>query len=382
MTSKTIGALDESASGERRVALTPETAARLCGAGRRVLTESGAGARAWFSDEAYRAAGAEVVSRERVYAEADVLACVRPPTEESLREGQIVVGLLQPGLNAELIKDWARRGVTVVALESLPRKLSRAQSMDALTSQASVAGYKAAILAADTYGGFLPMLTTAAGTVKPASVLVLGAGVAGLQAIATAHRLGAAVTGYDIRPEAKTEITSLGARFLDIATPGDGSAEGGYARALTEAEREAQQQALSAAIARYDIVITAAGVPGRRPPAMVTEAALAGMRPGSVVVDTLSGPLGGNVAGSKPDETVTVDPGVTIVGAGNLPSLMPVAASTAYGRNISAVVAHLLPDDADDVDLDDEIADAIVIAHGGQLRDEQPATPATKGTAA
>ena len=237
--------------------------------------------------------------------------------------------------------------------------------MDVLTSQANIAGYRAAVLAAATYGGFFPMLMTAAGTSRPASVLVLGAGVAGLQAIGTARRLGAVVTAYDVRPDSKAEIESVGARFLDLGVPVGAAGAGGYARAFSEEEQDAQLAALDEQIGRFDVIITSAQVPGGRPPILVTTNALKGMRPGSVVVDLAAGASGGNVEGSEPDETVVTAEGVTVIGAGNLPSGMAPAASTAYARNIEAVLAHLAPGGALAVDLTDEVTSAIVVTHGG-----------------
>ena len=249
-----------------------------------------------------------------------------------------------------------------VSLDLLPRTLSRAQSMDALTSQASVAGYKAALLAAESYDRFFPMLTTAAGTMRPAQVLVLGAGVAGLQAIATARRLGAVVTAYDVRPESRGEVESLGARFLDVQSPPDeepGTERGGYARELTEEEQQAQRAALDTHIAGSDVVITTAQVPGRRPPMLVTAAVLERMRPGSVVVDLAASELGGNVEGSEADKTTVLDNGVTLIGAGRLPSAMATAASTAYARNLVALLRHLVRDGELVLDPADEITAAL-----------------------
>lgn len=363
----TVGVVRETAPGERRVALVPDAAARLRDRGVRVLLESGAGTAAMFPDRAYTQAGATVTTAPDVYGQADVLACVSPPEKARLRPGQVIVGLLQPATRPGQIRDWASAGVTAISLDQLPRTLSRAQPMDALTSQASVTGYKAVLAAASAYGGYLPMMMTAAGTVRPATVLVLGAGVAGLQAIGTARRLGAVVTGYDVRPEAREEVSSLGARFLDLGQPVEAAGAGGYARELTAAERAAQQRALDDRIAGFDIVITAAAVPGRRPPLLVTETALKGMRPGAVVVDTASGPLGGNVALSQPDATVVVGDGVTVIGAGNLPAQMPAAASTAYARNITALLSYLLRDGVLAIDPADELQSAIVVCHGGVL---------------
>ncbi|TVZ05122.1 NAD(P) transhydrogenase subunit alpha [Trebonia kvetii] len=363
----TIGVVRETTPGERRVALVPDVVARLRGAGMEVLIEAGAGRGARFPDGAYIAAGATVTTAGDVYGRADVLACVSPPIDAALHSGQVLLGLLQPLARPDLIRDLAGTGVTAISLDLIPRTLSRAQPMDALTSQASVAGYKAALVAADAYGGYLPMMMTAAGTVKPATVLVLGAGVAGLQAIGTARRLGAVVTGYDVRPETRQEIASLGARFLDLGTAVEAAGAGGYARELTAAERDAQQRALDERIAGFDIVITTAAVPGRRPPVLVTEQALKGMRPGSVLVDMASGPLGGNVALSQPDTTVEVGDGVTVIGAGSLPAQMPAAASTAYARNVGATLEEFVRDGALTIDLDDELRAAIVVAHDGKL---------------
>jgi NAD(P) transhydrogenase subunit alpha len=363
----TVGVVKETTPGERRVALVPDAVARLRDRGARVLLESGAGTAATFTDRAYTEAGATITTAADVYGQADVLACVSPPEGAQLRPGQVIAGLLQPAIRPEQVRDWASAGVTAISLDQLPRTLSRAQPMDALTSQASVTGYKAVLVAASAYGGYLPMMMTAAGTVRPATVLVLGAGVAGLQAIGTARRLGAVVTGYDVRPEAREEVCSLGARFLDLGESVEASGAGGYARELTAAERAAQQHALDDRIAGFDIVITAAAVPGRRPPLLVTEAALKGMRPGAVVVDTASGPLGGNVALSRPDATVVVGDGVTVIGAGNLPAQMPAAASTAYARNITALLSYLLRDGVLAIDPADELQSAIVVCRGGVL---------------
>jgi H+-translocating NAD(P) transhydrogenase subunit alpha len=376
----TAGVVRNRAPGERRVALVPEAVARLRPAGVEVLVESGAGAGAWFTDADYTAAGAGVVTAEELYRRADVVLCVEPPDEEAgpvLRAGQTLIGLLQPLTRPHLVRDWADRGVTAVSLDLLPRTLSRAQSMDALTSQANITGYKAVLLAADSYDRYFPMLTTAAGTSKPAAVLVLGTGVAGLQAIATARRLGAVVTGYDVRPASKGEVESLGARFLDLPAVRSGTGEGGYARALTEQEQLAQQEALDAHTARADVVITTAQVPGRRPPLLVTAAALERMRPGSVVVDTAASDLGGNVAGSEPDKTTVLANGVTLIGAGNLPSAMATASSTAYARNIGALLTHLLSDGALLIDPTDEIQGAVLATHAGGI--VNPAVAAATG---
>jgi NAD(P) transhydrogenase subunit alpha len=271
--------------------------------------------------------------------------------------------LTEPGYARRL----ADLGVTAISLDGLPRMLSRAQPMDALSSQSSVAGYKAVVLAADLYGRYFPLLITAAGTDRPAEVLVLGIGVAGLQAIGTARRLGAMVKAYDVRPEAKAEAESVGATFLNLTSVGGGSGEGGYARALTAEEQAAQQQELTDHIGRQDIVIATARVPGRRPPLLVSEEAVKAMQPGSVVVDLAASSLGGNVHGSRPGETVVTGGGVTIVGADNLAASMPTAASNAYARNVAALLRHLVRDGALAIDLTDEIQAGVVVAHGGAV---------------
>lgn len=368
-TGPTIGVLRESAPGERRVALVPEVLTRISGLVGGVVIESGAGDRAWFSDDAYERAGFEIADADSVHERADILLRVGPPSTEQMekmRDGRTHAGLLRPLERPQEVQSWAERGITTVCLDLLPRTLSRAQTLDALTSQSSVAGYRAVLRAADTFPGWFPMLMTAAGTVKPAEVLVLGTGVAGLQAIATARRLGAKVSAYDIRPASKDEVTSLGARFVELPGVADGGGSGGYARVLTDEEQHAQRVALDTFIARADVVITTAQVPGRRPPQLVSAEAVAAMRPGSVIVDIASSTYGGNVAVSQPDQTVVVD-GVTVIGAGNLPSEMPTAASTAYARNMVALLGLLVVDGALRVDLADEVQAGIVVTHDGAV---------------
>ena len=365
-----VAVVKEDEPGERRVALVPETIPKVVAAGAEVLVESGAGEAAWFPDSTYAAAGATIVSGPELYDQADVILTVTRPglgAVSRLRAGQAVFGLLAPLVHPELAQALADQGVTAVSLDGLPRTLSRAQPMDALSSQANVAGYKAVLVAAETYGRFFPLLITAAGTARPARLLVLGAGVAGLQAIGTARRLGAVVSGYDVRPATKTEVESVGATFIELTSVGPAAGEGGYARQLTDEERRAQQDELTGHIARHDIVITTAQVPGRRPPLLVTEDALKAMGPGSVLVDMGASVLGGNVAGSEPGQTIVTDQGVTIVGAGNLPASVPTAASNAYSRNVSAVLLHMVRDGTLAVDLDDEIQAGVVITHGGKV---------------
>jgi H+-translocating NAD(P) transhydrogenase subunit alpha len=366
-----VGVVKEIATGERRVALTPDVLVKLKDAGLDVLVETGAGSGAWFPDERYEQAGATIVETAKLYADADVLLAVGRPNTEQVRAGQVVVGLLQPLLNPALMAELAQRGVTAVSLDGLPRTLTRAQGMDALSSQANVAGYKAVLVAADHFHRFFPLLMTAAGTSRPAEVLVLGAGVAGLQAIGTARRLGAIVRGYDVRPASRGEVKSLGAQFIELTSVESGAGEGGYARALSAEEQAAQQAELTDHIVKHDIVITTAQVPGRRPPLMVTADAVARMKAGSVIVDMAASDLGGNVEVSKPDETFVTDNGVTVIGAGTLASQMATSASNTYARNISALLLHLVADGALAIDQlraeEDEIAAGVVITHGGAV---------------
>jgi NAD(P) transhydrogenase subunit alpha len=372
-----VAVVKESAPGERRVALVPEMIARLRGAGLEVLVESGAGAGAWLADSAYAEAGASVVSRMELLADADLILMVGKPDEQilgGLRAGQAILGMLNPLADPDLASALAAKGVTAISLDGLPRTLSRAQSMDALSSQANVAGYKAVLVAAAAFGRFFPMLTTAAGTARPARVLILGTGVAGLQAIGTARRLGAVVSAYDVRPETKTEVKSLGGTFIELSSVRDAADAGGYARALTDEERQAQQAELTGHIARHDVIITTAQVPGRKPPVLVSEDTIKAMTAGVVVVDMAAGPLGGNVVGSVPDETVVTGNGVTIIGAGNLAATVPGSSSAFLARNVSALLLHLVKDGALAIDPADEIQAGVVITHDGAVI--HPATAA------
>ncbi|HXV03405.1 MAG TPA: Re/Si-specific NAD(P)(+) transhydrogenase subunit alpha [Gaiellaceae bacterium] len=340
----------ETAPGESRVALVPEVVKKLAAAGFDVVVESGAGEGASFSDEAYREAGAELGDPWG----AEVVVKVRKPSEtevERLRDGQVLLAFLEPLTDREGVERLARRGVTGFALESVPR-ITRAQPMDALSSQATVAGYKAVLLAAERLPRFFPMLMTAAGTVPPAKVLVLGAGVAGLQAIATARRLGAVVSGFDVRPVVREQVESLGATFLDLGVVGEES-EGGYARELTEEDQRRQQEELERRIPDFDVVVTTALIPGRPAPKLIPASAVAGMRNGSVIVD-LAAEAGGNTELTEPGEEV-VREGVTIVGLTNLASTVPVHASQLYARNVQALLAHLAPEGELVLDWDDEI---------------------------
>jgi NAD(P) transhydrogenase subunit alpha len=365
-----VAVLRETAPGERRVSLVPEAVTKLRAADLEVLVESGAGGGAWVSDDAFTEAGASIATRGEIQQTADAIVLVGRPDDDAIagfRQGQAVLGMLAPLGDPSFARRLAETGVTSVSLDLIPRTLPRAQQMDALSSQANIAGYKAAVLAADTFGRFFPLLITAAGTARPAKVLVLGTGVAGLQAIGTARRLGAVVSAYDVRPETKTEAESLGATFIELTSVGPASGEGGYARALTEEERQAQQDELAGHIARHDVVITTAQVPGRRPPLLVTGHALKAMAPGSVIVDMGASALGGNVAGSQAGETVVTENGVTIVGAANLASTMPAAASAMYARNMSSLLLYLVKDGALAVDLSDDLQRGVVITHEGRV---------------
>jgi H+-translocating NAD(P) transhydrogenase subunit alpha len=353
-----IGIPKETAAGERRVALVPDAAGRLVADGFEVLVERGAGAAAYFQDDAFAEAGARLV--ENVYDEAEVIVKVQKPSAEEvarLREGTVLIGFLQPLTDEETTRRLAERRVTAFAMESIPR-ITRAQAMDALSSQSTVSGYKAALLAAERLPRFFPMLMTAAGTVTPAKVLVLGAGVAGLQAIATSHRLGAVVSGFDVRPVVKEQVESLGASFLDLGIVGE-ETEGGYARELTAEEQTRQQEELEKRIPDYDAVITTALVPGRPAPKLIPASAVTAMRPGSVIVD-LAAETGGNCELTEPGEEV-VREDVTIVGFTNVPSSMPSHASQLYSRNVTALLRHLAPEGELQLDFEDEITAAACV---------------------
>ncbi|MFC5502547.1 NAD(P) transhydrogenase subunit alpha [Lysinimonas soli] len=368
MSDTTVGVVTETASGERRVALDPDAVARLM-PGARVLVEAGAGVAAGFPDEAYRAAGATVASRSEVVAASTVLAVVRCPDDAliaSLRAGQLLLGLIDPFDNLDRIATLAKAGITVAAFELLPRTLSRAQSMDALTSQSSAAGYRAAIVAAEAFGRYFPMMITAAGTARPASVIVIGAGVAGLQAIGVAKRLGAVVTGYDVRPASRSEVESVGAAFL-TSSVAEGAAQGGYARAMTAEELAAQQAELAERLVGFDVIITTAKVPGRPSPLLVSSETLAALKPGSVCVDLAAGARGGNVAGSVDGSRIVTGNGVTVVGAGQLAAELPTSASQMYARNVVALLSSLLHDGAVVIDPSDEVHANVVLCRDGEI---------------
>lgn len=367
-----IAALKESGD-ENRVAITPDVAAKLVHSKFEVMIEQGAGQNAYFSDQAYQDAGAKVVSRDDAVSQANVIATVDLPDSETLgklHEGQILIGLLKALTDLDSVQKLAKQKVTALSFELLPRTISRAQSMNVLSSQASIAGYKAALVAADKFARYFPMMITAAGTAKPAKVLVLGTGVAGLQAIGTAKRLGAIVSGYDVRPASRGEVESLGAEFLTSSVSAVG--EGGYARQLSADEQKQQQDELIGFIKQNDIVITTAQVPGRKPPLLVPQAAVDNAKPGSVFVDLAASDLGGNVAGSKPDQTVITDSGVQLIGAGNLASEMATSASEMFSKNVQAVINDVADKDAQiTIDLKDDVMSQLVATDHGEIISER-----------
>jgi H+-translocating NAD(P) transhydrogenase subunit alpha len=351
----------ETAPGERRVALVPETVSKLRDAGFEVRVERGAGASAGFSDEDYAAAGAEVTAADSLLPGAHAVAGVARPSPESvaaMAPGTIVIGFLDPLTDEEGVARLRERGVIAFAMESIPR-ITRAQSMDALSSQATVAGYKAVLLAADRVPRLFPMLMTAAGTIAPVRALVIGAGVAGLQAIATARRLGAVVSAFDVRPAVAEQVESLGASFLDLGVRAEETA-GGYATELTPEQQAQQQAALEERVPEFDVIITTAAVPGRPAPKLIPASAVERMRSGSVIVD-LAAETGGNCEATVPGETV-VHGGVTVVGELNLPSSMAYHASQLYSRNVGALLLHLAPEGEPVLDWDDEITSGACVA--------------------
>ncbi len=363
-----IGVPKETAEGERRVALIPEVVGKLEGQGHEVVVQRGAGAAAHIPDAMYEEAGANLVDDAGAVYGADVVVKVAPPSAEEtgrLKSDGVLIGFLAPLTNGDGVQAIARSGVTSFAMEAIPR-ISRAQSMDALSSQANIGGYRAALIGAQELGRFFPMLMTAAGTIRPATVLVLGAGVAGLQAIATARRLGAVVQGFDVRAAVKEQVESLGAHFLEFDLGGDLEGEGGYAKELTAEQQARQQELMAEAIGKVDVVITTAAVPGRRAPILVTEEAVKKMKPGSVVVD-LAAESGGNCELSEPGQSI-VRHDVKILAPLNVPSTMAEHASQLYARNVSALLGLMISEEGTlSLDFDDEVIAGACITRGGEI---------------
>ena len=363
--------------GERRVALVPDMVARLVKQGLEVWVEAGAGERAFFSDAAYEAAGAKIISEpDRLWREADILLKVGVPQEredgqfetELLREGAVLISFLNPLGELVLAQKLAERRITAFSMEMIPRT-TRAQSMDALSSQASIAGYKAVLIAAAALPKYFPMLTTAAGTIPPAKVFIMGAGVAGLQAIATARRLGAVVEAFDIRPAVKEEVQSLGAKFVEVQLSEETVAAGGYAKEISEAAKQRTQEVVTQHVQQADVVITTAQVPGRKAPILVTEEMVAQMKPGTVIVD-LAAEQGGNCACTEPGKDVQRN-GVTIIGPINLPSSLPVHASQLYSKNVATLAQLAIKDGVLELNFEDDIINAACITHAGEIRNQR-----------
>ncbi len=362
-----VGVPKEIEPGERRVALVPDTAKMLVAAGLEVAIEAGAGAAAYIGDDAYKQAGATVAGRAgALLRDADAVLKVQAPRESEislLKKGAVLISFLQPATQGDIVRSLASHGITAFSLELLPR-ISRAQSMDALSSQASAAGYKAVLMAAGRIGKLFPMMMTAAGTVAPTRVLVMGAGVAGLQAIATARRLGAVVSAYDVRPAVKEEVSSLGATFIELPLETQ-EGEGGYAREQSEEFLKKQRELIGEHVARSDVVITTAAVPGRKAPLLVTAEMVRGMRPGSVIVD-LASETGGNVELTQAGRDVDVN-GVTLIGTRNVPSTMPLTTSQLFARNVANLLLHLVKNGVLALDFQDEITKGACVTHGGEI---------------
>jgi NAD(P) transhydrogenase subunit alpha len=365
-----VGIPKEIVTGERRVALTPDALKTLSAIGMEVVVEAGAGVEAGFEDAAYADAGGKIEA-DGVLSRADIVIKVQPPSEseiESLRSGATLIGFLKPLDLPDVARRLASQRVTAFSMELMPR-ISRAQSMDALSAMSTIAGYRAVLLGAAALPKIFPMLVTAAGTISPARVLVIGAGVAGLQAIATARRLGAVVEAYDTRPAVKEQVESLGARFVELdLDAGDAQDAGGYAKAQTEEFYQKQQELLGKRIAASDVVITTALVPGQPAPELITEAAVQAMKPGSVIVD-LAAEKGGNCACTQPDQDVVVH-GVTIIGRTNLPSEIPANASQMYSKNVVTFLKHLAPEGELVLDFEDEITQGALLTHDGAIANE------------
>src|SRR5688572_134299 len=368
----------ESGPGETRVALTPQAAGQLVGNGVEVLVQAGAGAGSFLSDEAYREAGATIVpDAPALYGQADMVLRVGRPTDEEisfLKPGTVLIGTLGTLANPKLAETLAKAGVTAISMDAIPR-ITRAQSMDTLSSQATVGGYKAVLLAAERLPKFMPLLTTAAGTVRPARVLVFGAGVAGLMAIGTAKRLGAVVEATDVRPVVKEQVQSLGGTFLEVEMTEEEKAQaetaGGYATEMSDDYKRRQAELIAERVKEADFIITTALIPGRPAPRLVTDEMVKSMKPGSVIVD-MAAEMGGNVEGTEPGKEV-VKHGVKIIGHTNLPATMPGSATQMYAKNLQTLVRHLVKDGSLDLDFGDEITRGATITHGGKVVNEAAA---------
>mgnify|MGYP000489329300 CR=1 FL=1 len=361
-----VGVPRERADGERRVALVPETVKKLSGAGSQVVVERGAGEGSYASDQQYEAAGATLGSADDALGADIVVKVAKPATGEiaKLRAGAILITTLQPLTNHDLVRALAEAKVTSLSMDAIPR-VTRAQPMDSLSSQSNIAGYKAVLNAAAALPKFFPMLTTAAGTVTPARVFVIGAGVAGLQAIATARRLGAVVEAFDTRPVVKEQVESLGAKFIEIDLGKSGEGQGGYARELTPEEQQKQRELMAERVAAADVVITTALVPGRKAPVLITADVIRKMRPGSVIVD-LAAEMGGNAELTKPGEVTVVD-GIRLDGTLNLPSSVSAHASQLYSRNVASLLGLVLKDGKTVLDENDEIIKGALITRDGEI---------------
>ena len=369
-----VGVPKETAEGERRVALTPNAVSRLVSGGGEVIVESGAGDESFFSDAEYQEAGA--TTAPSAFKSADMVVAVRKPDDvSSLSRGTALAAMIQPLVDHAAVRSLAEAGITSFSMDTIPR-IARAQSMDVLSSMASLAGYKAAVIAADSLGKLFPMMMAASGTTPPAKGLVLGAGVAGLQAIATARRLGAVLSGYDVRPIVREQVESLGATFLEVELDEEAEDAGGYARELSEEARRKGQELVHSAVQEMDFVITTAAIPGRPAPKLIDADMVRDMRPGAVIVD-LAAETGGNCELTRPGETV-VENGVTIVGPLNLPSSMPTHASQMYARNMLNFINHIAKDGEIVIDTEDEITKGCLITHEGEVVHEATAV-AMKG---
>ncbi|GBL35192.1 NAD(P) transhydrogenase subunit alpha part 1 [Filimonas sp.] len=366
----TIGILKEPA-GENRVSVLPEMAAQFIKLNTAVIVESGAGDSAFASDDDYKKAGASVHTRNEVMSQADILLSITQPAETDFKSKAIILGVYQPLFNFQLMKQWAAKGYTTFSMDTIPRT-TRAQSMDVLSSQANIAGYKAVLLAATTYSRYFPMFMTAAGSITPAKMLILGAGVAGLQAIATAKRLGAVVEVFDTRPAVKEEVMSLGAKFVEVEGAADASKAGGYAVEQSEEFLQKQKQKIAESAAKADIIITTAQIPGKKAPILITKEMIANMRSGSIIID-LASVTGGNTDHTKNNETVVVN-NVTIIGNSNLASMQASDASKMYGKNIFNFLKLIIDKDGNiNLNFEDDLVKGTCITHDGQIVNERTA---------